>query len=160
MSQQTTYTTNMQTPFPGVLADCRPREVDSKLWEDTTDGIFGIFVTRGTADNQVLLPTSDGDAMLGVVVAHQGGKTLAIGATSIVIEEKNSLNVLRTGNIYVQTEDACVPGDQVFVRYASGSGGTQLGACRTDDPGSEAVAVTWEFEETGDAGATVKIRKV
>jgi hypothetical protein len=159
MSQQTAYERDMDKAFPGLIADLRPREIDSKLWEDSTDGIFGIFVTRGTNDNQVLLPTSAADQMLGVVVAQQGAKSLALLATSIVIEEKESLNVMREGNIYVTTEDACVPGDQVFVRYASGAGGTQLGASRTDDPGSEAVAVDWEFEETGAASAVVKIRK-
>jgi hypothetical protein len=71
MSQQTAYEIYMSKPYAGVLADLRPREVDSKLWEDSTDGVFGIFVTRGTADNQVVLPTADTDQMLGVVVAHQ-----------------------------------------------------------------------------------------
>lgn len=259
MSQQTSYTTDMGKPFPGVIADIRPREIDSKLWEGTATGSFGKFVTRGAADNQVLLPSAIGNEMLGVIVAHQGGKTLALGATSIVIEAEDSLNVMREGNIYVATEDACIPGDEVFVRYAgkkqvqtlvfdadlvtsnvvNGDVGTEaispvtfatsnaatmtalaaailaantsiltavsngtdtitvttiqdaadqdlanfvvtlgasqagatetetveaintseIGNCRTDADSTTAVEVDWEFEETGAADGTVKIRK-
>ncbi len=158
MTQQTSYEIYMGKAFAGLIADMRPREVDSKVWEDTTDGVFGIFVTRGTGDDQVVLPTADTDQMLGVVVAHQNIE-LDRGTTKIAIEATDSINVMREGNVYVATEDACVPGDQVFVRYASGAGGTQLGACRTDDPGSEAVAVDWEFDETAGAGEFAKIRK-
>lgn len=158
MSRQTSYDQNPAVAFAGVLADIRPREVDSKIWEDTTDGVFGIFVTRGTGDNQVKLPTAATDEMLGVVVASQNIE-LERYATNIAIEATDSLNVLRDGNIYVVTEDACVPGDTVHVRYAAGAGGTQLGACRTDVVTDESVAVDWEFEQTGAAGAVVKIRK-
>ena len=107
----------MDKAYAGVIADLRPLEVDSKLWEDTAFGKFGIFVTRGTNDGQVLLPSAITDNMLGVVVAHQNIE-LNRTATDIVIEAKDSVNVLRTGNIYATTEDSCAAGDEVFVRYS------------------------------------------
>ncbi len=160
MSQQTTYTTDMGIAFAGMIADIRPMEVDSKVWEDTTDGIFGIFVARGTGDDQVVLPSASDDTILGPVIAHQNIE-LARGATEVAIEAEDSVNVMRTGNIYVETEDACAPGDGVYVRYASGTGGTQLGAVRATAVTDETIDLTaeWEFEQTGVAGDTVKIRK-
>lgn len=258
MSRQTSYTINMVKAFPGVIADLRPREIDSKSWEDTVDGAFGIFAARGTGDDQAVLPSTNTVAdILGPIVAHQNIE-LDRGATSVVIEEDDSLNIMREGNIYVATEDACTPGAGVFVRYAGKSqvqtlvfdaaliasnvidgdvgsasiasvtyassnadtltaiaaaietantavaavsdgtdtitvttdldaadqdltnwvvtlGSTQAGTTvtetveaidsstrgnvRTDADSTTAVAVDWEFEETGIAGAIVKIRK-
>lgn len=160
MSQQTSYAVYIDKSYPGVLADIQPREVDSKVWEDSTDGIFGIFVARGTGDDQVILPAASDADILGPVIAHQNIE-LPRSAATVAIEEEDSLNVLRDGAIYVQTEDACVPGGGVYVRYAAGAGGTQLGAVRATAVTDETLDLTaeWEFEETGDAGDVVKIRK-
>jgi hypothetical protein len=160
MSQQTAYAIYLDKAFPGVIADIRPREVDSKVWEDSTDGVFGIFVARGTGDDQVILAAAADAAILGPVIAHQNIE-LPRGSATVAIEEGDSINVLRDGNIYVATEDACVPGDGVYVRYASGAGGTQLGAVRATAVTDETIDLTaeWEFEETGAAGDVVKIRK-
>jgi hypothetical protein len=45
-------------------------------------------------------------------------------------EAAQNFNVLRRGSVYVQVEEAVVAHDVVFVRYAAGAGGTQLGAFR------------------------------
>lgn len=160
MSGQTDYSLNFDKAYAGVIADLRPLEIDSKIWEDTTDGIFGIFVVRGTGDSQVLLPTASDDDVIGPVVASQNSE-LERYAENVAIEEGDSLNVMRTGNIYVTTEDACAPGGGVYVRYASGAGGTQLGAVRATAVTDETIDLSaeWEFEETGAAGDVVKIRK-
>ena len=70
MSEQTAVEIYMGKAFAGLIADMRPREIDSKIWEGA-DGIFGIFVTRGTGDGQVILPSDVGDQMIGPVIAHQ-----------------------------------------------------------------------------------------
>jgi hypothetical protein len=160
MSKQTSYSVYIDKAYPGVIADMRPLEVDSKVWEDTVDGIFGIFAARGTADSQVILPAAADAAILGPVVAHQSTE-LALSSATVAIEAEDGVNVLRTGNIYVATEDACAPGDGVYVRYASGAEGTQLGAVRATAVTDETIDLTaeWEFEETGVAGDVVKIRK-
>jgi len=121
MPVQTTYTRDMIKAFPGLIADLRPLEVDSKLWEGTVSGSFGVFAARGTEDGQAVLPSTSTVAnILGPIVAHQNIE-LGRGETEVEIVAENSISVMREGNIYVQTEDACVPGDDVFVRYAGKS---------------------------------------
>ena len=121
MSVQDTYTRDMIKGFPGLIADMRPLEADSKLWEGSVAGSFGVFAARGTSDNQATLPSTATTAnILGPIVAHQNIE-LDRGASEVVIEAEYSINTLREGNIYVATEDACVPGDEVFVRYAGKS---------------------------------------
>lgn len=50
-------------------------------------------------------------------------------------------DILRDGHIYVVVEGSGVEGQQLFMRYASGSGGSQLGAFRADADTTTAVAV-------------------
>lgn len=125
MSKQTAYDINLTKAFPGLIADQRPREIDSKVWEGTGTGRFGIFAVRGTAGTQAKLPTTNSlPAMLGPIVASHSSelnRTNGLSATSIVIAAGQSLNVMREGNIYVQTENACTAGDPVFVRFAGKS---------------------------------------
>jgi len=122
MSVQTAYTINMTKGFPGLIADQRPREIDSKVWEGTGTGRFGIFAARGTAGNQAKLPTTNSlPNMLGPIVASHSselGRTNSVSATEIVISETNPLNIMREGNIYVETENACTAGADVYVRFA------------------------------------------
>ncbi len=117
MSVQTTYTINMAKAFAGVIADLRFSEYDSKTWEDTASGSFGVFAARGTGDQLAVLPsTSTVSDIMGPIVAHQNIE-LDRNSTDVVIEAEDSINVMREGNIYVATEDACSPGNSVFVRY-------------------------------------------
>lgn len=121
MSVQTSYTRDMIKGFPGLIADMRPIEADSKLWEGSVSGSFGVFAARGTGDGQAVLPSTSTVAnILGPIVAHQN---IELGRTETEVEivAENSINVLREGNIYVETEDACTPGAAVFVRYAGKS---------------------------------------
>lgn len=52
-----------------------------------------------------------------------------------------TVGVLRVGAVWVDTEDACLEGTAVYVRIASGAGGSQLGAFRSDADTASAVLV-------------------
>lgn len=122
MSVQDSYTINMTKAFAGMIADQRPREIDSKVWEGTTSGRFGIFAARGTATGQAKLPTTNSlPAMLGPIVASHTselGRANGVSDTTIEIAAGAPLNVMREGNIYVEVENACTAGNDVYVRFA------------------------------------------
>jgi hypothetical protein len=77
---------------------------------------------------------------------------------------RNSMvSILRKGYMFVLVEDAVTKGGGVYVRYAAGAGGTQLGACRSADPGSEAALLpSARYETSAGAGelAVVEINFV
>lgn len=58
-----------------------------------------------------------------------------------VFENDTEMPVLRKGRIWVVSEDACTPKDAVYVRCASGSGGSVLGKFRTDDDSNTAMPI-------------------
>lgn len=122
MSVQDSYTINPTKAFAGMIADQRPREIDSKVWEGTASGRFGIFAARGTATGQAKLPTTNSlAAMLGPIVASHTselGRANGVSDTTIEIAAGAPLNVMREGNIYVETENACTAGNDVYVRFA------------------------------------------
>lgn len=54
----------------------------------------------------------------------------------------DAVSVMRKGALWVETEDACSAGGDVYVRVGTGAGGSQLGAFRSDADSASAVAVT------------------
>jgi hypothetical protein len=57
------------------------------------------------------------------------------------LADKAAGSLLRDGRIYVAVEQAVVAGDPVFVRYATGAGGSQRGAFRKDADTATALLV-------------------
>jgi hypothetical protein len=141
---QTAYSTYQTAAFAGMLADNGDADILSYINEEASAVLpFGIAVMKGTADFGALLPASAGAVMVGIA-AHthqvdpgQAGSTPA-GAG---IPPKYLINTLKRGRMYVQVEEAVTPASPVFVRYASGSGGTQKGAFRAS--ADTATAVAW-----------------
>lgn len=160
MSQQTSYTLYHEKGYAGQIADCQPREVESMINEETVAGDmkFGVGVIQGTDDNQILLPSSGTDTILGFTVLTHN-QVLEEGASEVSIKENSGVSLLRDGALYVCVEDAVTRGNNVFVRFAPGSE-TVIGAVRSDADTATAVEVTdWQFAESGLAGEIVKIRK-
>lgn len=65
-----------------------------------------------------------------------------VGTDAAEFGDKDAVNVLRKGAIWVTTEDACVAEGDVYVRIAVGAGGTQLGAFRSEADTASAVILT------------------
>jgi hypothetical protein len=126
---------------------------------------FGCFVCKDerSDDGQaVRLPRQSSDVTglrgEGFVVADFGKSD-----HSQKYHRNSMVNVMRKGYIFVLVEDAVAKGGAVYVRYAAGAGGTQLGSCRSDDPGSEAALLpSARYETAADAGelAMVEINLV
>lgn len=102
----------------------------------------GVFVcvderaARGSLDFAVRLPRASADITgskrFGITTKTRGSESASYSGQCMV-------NCLVDGRIWVTTEEAVTAGDPVYVRYAAGVGGTQLGAIRKSDPGSEAA---------------------
>jgi hypothetical protein len=160
MSQQTSYEINGDKGVVGTIADISPRDVETKINEETTAGAmaFGLGVIHGTTDNQVLLPVDANSVVIGFV-AYTTGYEMAAGGSEISIAENDPVSVLRDGPIYVIPEDDVTQGANVFVRHTPNTTET-VGAVRSDIDTDKAIELTdWEFAESGTGGTLVKIRK-
>lgn len=118
---QTSYGLAMAVGYPGMLADAGENDVLSGA---ATGNIpFGCAVIKGTADDQVspIAVTGDIAKIKGVAL-----ETKAIvnkpSLTYPSYSQYEAVNVLHKGRCWVLVEEAVVPGDAVFVRYAAGGG--------------------------------------
>lgn len=156
---QTTIAEAMGAALPGQLADLSPHTVESFVSEDALDMPMGaVAVAQGTADNGAILPAASNAKLVGILMhSHQYSKDpngdLGI-VTPFGLHKYAVLNVLRKGRIYVIAEEDVSPGDPLFVRYAAGAGGSQLGAFRRATVSSEMIDLTkvGVFRSTTSAG--------
>jgi hypothetical protein len=123
---------------------------------------FGTFLCmdeRSTQEKAVRLPRQATDVTgsrgLGVAVAD-----FAKVANGQAFKANVMLPVVTaTDGIYVVVEEAVNKGDDAYVRYASGSGGTQLGAFRKSADTSTAAALPRaSFDSTAAIGGLAKLK--
>lgn len=119
-----------------------------------------VWDDRG-ADNECRLPTAAadiGDRTFGVAAGDHGlqGDCCEPFAG---YPDGSAISVLRKGTIWVICEDALTTvGKDVYVRYAAGSGGSELGSVRSDADGSTAAILNGaSFRGKCEAGGLVKL---
>lgn len=128
---------------------------------------FGILVVQDpNRDNGAILPIN-AEAISGSLLHPENTPHSVLGVTvhQFTIEQQrdvannvgypsgNMMSVLRRGRILVQVEDAVVAGGNVYVRYTSSGGNTQLGAFRSDGDTSTAGLVDGaRYKTSADAG--------
>lgn len=125
---------------------------------------FGVMVCRDdTHPNKqaVRLPRASADVTsgrgLGIVLAD-----FARVANGQAFVANTMIPVLEQGKVFVTVEEAVLKGDDVFVRFASGSGGSQLGAFRKSADSASAVALpraTFETDAAIGGLAVVKLNR-
>jgi hypothetical protein len=151
---QTSYATNMTRGYAGMRADAGPKDVASFVSEEASAEIpFGVVVAFGASEGLCELPDASTDVLCGVVLAEQTFEVgNELGTTGV--KPKLPVSVLRKGRVLVRCEDAVTPGQRLFVRYASGAGGTQLGSCRRSAVASETIDATTQgvFLTSASAG--------
>jgi len=113
-------------------------------------GVPVVFdATAGYADKAARAIAATGDvttvaAVLGVSLLDPTYPQLeAALATDPLYRQGTLFPVIRRGRILLGSETALVKGTNPFVRFASGTGGTKLGALRADADTATAVAATW-----------------
>jgi hypothetical protein len=162
---QLSYTQFPDVALEGMVADTQlNKDIVSKIAGASEVIPYGHLVVQDSAENDavVKLPTvtaevTDGRA-IGVAISDVSREASAIGGSANTgYGEEDAVPVLRRGRIWVITEDAVtVVGTPAFARFASGGGGTVLGAFRTDADTATAVALPGAtFRSTAGAGELV-----
>lgn len=116
----------------------------SQLVAQNATAPFGAGVVRDDraplSGKQCRLPRLATDVTSGLflgVLAANTGNSPAVGGWP----DESIPDILRMGHIYVLVEGTGTEGAPLFMRYAAGAGGSQLGAFRADADTSTAVAI-------------------
>lgn len=161
MAVQTTYTTTHTAAVEGAVVDGQIKNVRSAV-AATVAIPMGRFVARGASDGTVKLPTATGEVTAtGMGVAIRVQDDAANSSDVLQYEIGRNVSVLDFGVVWVKTEEAVVAGDNAFVRFASGGGGTLLGSFRKSADTATAVALPGAYflAAAGAAGLVpVRIR--
>lgn len=156
---ETNETLAVTHPTDGGVLGRKNHQSVSRVAEADVDA--GLFVTVGTdVDDGCAVPTSVAEVVdcLGVtrrITTHDDE-----GAGGEHYADNGAVEIVYEGFIYVLCEETVAAGDPVFVRYASGAGGTILGKVRNDDPGTEASAfpaAQFAASRTGAGPVLVKV---
>lgn len=152
MAPQLAHEIEMPTARAGLVADSSDvQDTISRLAEDAAGAAAGVLVVPGTdAERQAIVPTTTGEvtngAALGVVTydaSKEPAATTAAAAADNEYDIEQALPILGQGRIWVLCDAAATiaAGGTPFVRFASGGGGTKLGAFREDADTASAVAL-------------------
>jgi len=128
----------------GQLYDLSMRAVLSYAAEGAVK--ISRFVSLGTdKEKQVLVPALAASitglkAKRGVAL-HSHARENASDGLDPQYADKETVSVMTKGRVYVEVEEAVTPDSDVFVRFAAGAGGDQLGIFRTDADTASAAAL-------------------
>ena len=148
---QTVHATEMPVARAGHVADLSNTDIISRLAEDAAGAGAGRLVVAGTdAENQAVAPTATGDVTggdaLGVVkydATKEPARTAAALAAGNEFDIEDTLPVVQKGRVWVLCDAGAtiVANTAAFVRFASGAGGSVLGAFRQNADTATAVAL-------------------
>lgn len=141
MIVQTTFAIDYTVGTPGQLADVANNTQNSKLAAATVP--FGTFVSRraspADAVSQCGNPAATADVTArGIGIAL---KSEVEGSAGVGYVANDGVDILTKGKCYVNVEGVVTDGQDLFVRFAAGAGGSQLGAFRADADTASAVAL-------------------
>lgn len=158
-----------QTYLAGQISDSNPFSLDSAPNAESTLSIpFGIAMKIDSTSGGYKLPAASGD------ITNRMAVNVIINRNRFYSYD-SSLNPTITGNdrvapgawcagltlgyVAVVVEEAVNAGDQCFIRYASGAGGTQLGAFRKSaDTSTAAAHPVWYYETGATIGSIALVR--
>jgi hypothetical protein len=111
---------------PGLEYDSSYSDIVS--WIATVAIPFGALVYE-SAEGKATLPTATGNVTAGRVgvALIDPNKVSGVG-----YEIGDAVRVMKRGRAWILNEEALAFGDTLFVRFASGAGGTVLGSFRND----------------------------
>jgi hypothetical protein len=142
---QTTYISEPINAFRGMLYDNGPNDVISRAYEGLAGAAspFGVPMTHGTSkDTQAKIGQVNTALLLGVAI-HRNIAPGTPGSEAFVgeegIEDKQTVDLLTKGRIWVKTRVAVTPTDPVFFRVTTTPG--VPGDWEIAADGTETVAV-------------------
>lgn len=166
------YISNIETvPYlPGQIIDSNPYSILSLPNTSSLTIPYGIAMIFDAANTGYKSPTSSGDITNRMAVSLIINRNQLYSTNSnldpIIIDNNGvpsgqEAAGLFFGDVAVFVEENVLLGQQCFIRYAAGAGGTQLGAFRASaDTSTAAAHPTWYYSSSATAGtkATVCVR--
>jgi len=145
MSVQTTYGTTLTVAIEGALADTGAHDVKPMYNAEASAEIaFGRAVKFGSADNAALLPSAEGDKVLGIVLhanAYTVGSTDAqLGTTGL--KPGVTLACLRKGRIWAKPKGGVTRGERLWVRAVGSTPPEYLGGLESADDSTDMIDCT------------------
>ncbi len=167
MSAQTTMSNDPAVAYEGMIAQVSGYTVDiiSKVMETAAGESAGRFVRQGTADNQCKAITAIADVTdlgkaLGFLIYDPSKPTnWPPSAYSNANQVGSMCAILRRGRIWLITEEAVTPLDDVYVRAIAGTP-TVIGRVGTSSDSSKCGLLAQSqarFMTTAAAGALVLV---
>ena len=136
MTMQSLYNTAPAVAIEGMVADSsRQLDVLSRAANDAIPA--GRLVVR-QAEGKCKLPVATGEITGGTALGVAMYDALRAAAPYAI---NDMVPVIHGGRVWVKVEEAVTEGGAVFVRFASGAGGTGLGAFRASADTATAVAL-------------------
>lgn len=159
MPVQSTYPLVHSAAVEGAVVDGQLKNVRTGV-AATVAIPMGRFVSRGASDGTVKLPTATGEVTAtGMGVAVRVQDDVANGSDVLQYEISRNVSVVDFGVVYVKVEESVSAGDNAFVRFAAGAGGTLLGSFRRSADTATAVALPGAYYlAAGAANALVPVR--
>ncbi len=149
---QLTYEDNQAVGFAGQLYDLGENDMVTGVSEEASAEMpFGIVVVRATTDDGVKIPAAEADIPKGVVV-HSHSYQVGVDLGDTGLKPKTEMSIMRRGRIWVTVQEAVIPGDRAYIRFA-GTG--QKGGWRKSEVVGETMDITLqaEFQTTAAADA-------
>jgi hypothetical protein len=158
VQSSTDYLAEHVAGFEGQRANLGLVNITSKVAEGG-DIPFGRALVQGTADNQCLLPSAQGERFIGI---SEHTTAWSENASDLhVYEENRQVNILDFGEIWVVSEQAVVPGDPVYYRHTADTAPLDiLGRFRKDASGGDASLVegaVWTTTASAENIAKIKL---
>lgn len=143
---QTSYPTTITSAIAGLLAGSLYNSEIASVKNDSGGALpFGIGLKTGANKGDAVVPPSgSGDKIRGIAMFEQGLNNIGLAAASPAtagILDQVQFNMIERGRVWVISEEAVDVDSPVYCRYASGAGGTQLGAFRASADTSTAFLV-------------------
>jgi len=153
MPVQSSYNQNQRPAVEGMIANTEPKLLISRTIEDATGVGFGKVVQQGSADETCTadLATSAMDAFkfLGVTVRDRSVRP----ETPNKFAQRESVQIMRKGVIWVTVAGAVAAGTDVTVTLATGVlGSASVGAGVVAIPGAR-----WESSTSGAGLAKLRL---
>jgi hypothetical protein len=137
---QTSISASMPVAYSGMLADASPKSTLTRFNEEASAEIpFGSGVIQGSGADGALLPVDENSAVLGIALHSHAYHEDDLGDDGLVADA--TFTVLTQGRVYVQVEDAVVPGDRGWCRAVT-AGAEVAGAWRGTDDGTDTIDCT------------------
>lgn len=141
--------------YEGGITNLDPVTIINKINENALAIGFGRAVARGTADNEVIAPTADGDVIIGISVRHATAPADLAG--NVDYAQSAAVPILKQGYIYAIAQETTNQGDGV-ISITAGNG--TLGSTTGGAAGAGRVAVPNAIWETDTAVGEVGVIRI